>query len=61
MNTYKVPPQQTANRLERQWTSKLREQAIKWQSTKPDQRYVTNTGVPVVRLHRREVVKRGMS
>ena len=58
MNTYKVPLQQTANRLERQWTNKLQEQAIRWKSAKPDQRYTTSRGVPVVRLYKRAAAKR---
>lgn len=61
MKTYTAPPQQSANRLGRQWMHKLEEQAIKWQSGKPDQRYVTNTGVPVVRLHKRAAAKRRAS
>ena len=58
MKTHKVPAQQTANRLERQWTNRLQEQAMRWRSSKPDQRYTTNSGVPVVRLHKRPTAKR---
>jgi hypothetical protein len=49
---------ETANRVERQWTEKLQEQARKWQSAKPDENYLTDRGVPVVRRHKRRVVKR---
>jgi hypothetical protein len=61
MKTHTVPPLQSSNRLERPWTHRLEEQAVKWQSGKPDQRYVTNTGVPVVRLHKRAAAKRRAS
>jgi hypothetical protein len=57
MKTVKAPPE-TATRIERQWTRNLQEQARNWQSAKPDDRYLTDRGVPVVRLHKRRVGKR---
>jgi hypothetical protein len=51
-------PRDTANRVERQWTQKLQEQARDWQSAKPDERYLTDRGVPVVRRHKRRALKR---
>lgn len=51
-------PQQAAQRPERQWTQKLQEQAMNWQLAKPDGRYQTDQGVPVVRRHKRSMTKR---
>ena len=45
------------NRLERQWTKTLQEQARNWQSTKADERYLTDGGVPVIRRCKRRVMK----
>ena len=50
-------PRPTANRLERPWTRTLQEQARDWQSAKPDERYLTDRGVPVIRRHKRRVTK----
>ena len=50
-------PRDTTNRVERQWTQKLQEQARNWQSAKPDERYLTDRGVPVVRRHKRRALK----
>ena len=58
MKAHKVKSQ-TAIGLERQWTKKLQDQAATWQSARSDGRYVTNTGVSVVRLHKRKVLKEG--
>ena len=52
------PPGDEANRLDRQWTHKLQEQARNWQAVKPDERYVTDRGVPVIRRYKRRMAKR---
>jgi len=57
MKAVKVP-RHAANRLERQWTQKLQEQVRDWQSAKSDERYLTDRGVPVIRRHKRHVMKR---
>ena len=51
-------PRDAAHRAEPQWTQKLQEQARNWQSAKSDARYLTDRGVPVVRRHKRRVMKR---
>jgi hypothetical protein len=50
-------PRDTTNRVERQWTQKLQEQARNWQSAKLDERYLTDRGVPVIRRHKRRASK----
>jgi hypothetical protein len=50
--------QQSAKRLERQWTQNLQEQAVTWKLAKSDGRYQTDQGVPVVRRHKRTLMKR---
>ena len=50
--------QQSTKPAERQWTQKLQEQAKNWQLAKPDGRYLSDQGVPVVRRHKRTITKR---
>jgi hypothetical protein len=50
--------QSGAKRLERQWTQNLQEQAVTWKLAKSDGRYQTDQGVPVVRRHKRTLMKR---
>ena len=51
-------PQQDVQRLGRKWTQNLQEQARNWHLAKPDERYQTDQGVPVVRRHKRTITKR---
>jgi hypothetical protein len=39
-------PRHIVDRVEKQWAQKLQQQARNWQSTKSDDRYLTDRGVP---------------
>jgi len=54
----KATADQSAELAERQWTRKLKDQAMRWQTAKPDGRYLSDQGVPVVRRHKRAAIRR---
>jgi hypothetical protein len=56
MKSVKMPRHNTGNRSGLQWRQELLEQVRNWQSARPDQRYLTDRGVPVIRRHKRRVV-----
>jgi hypothetical protein len=51
-------PNRRAKAPERQWIQNLQQQARDWQPAKPDDRYLTDQGVPVTRRHKRSSMTR---
>ena len=51
-------PNRRAKAPERQWIQNLQQQARDWQPAKPDDRYLTDQGVPVIRRHKRSMTRR---
>jgi hypothetical protein len=46
-------PRHIVDRFERRWAQKLEAQARAWQSAKPNDRTLTDRGMPVVRRRKR--------